>query len=188
MSGRDLSSDMVAALAAADKRPLYLVKAEFDSGDVCLWTGLGDLAYGGDTYSGIGTLMQVNLPSETATTRASGGSIVLSGADPSIAAIADTENYQGRPITVRFALKDTAGAVIVDPDTAFRGIVDVIEPELTREAAGVVVRIESKSALRDKAVERKLTPEDQALTYPGDKGFDFVAGLALREVQWGPRG
>lgn len=187
-AGRGLSSAMAAALAANEKTLLALVKAEFDSGDVRLWTGIGDLTFDGEVYTGRGTVMQINLPGETAAVRASGGTIVLTGVDPSVIALADTEHYQGRPISIWIGCKDAAGALIADPDPAFVGIMDVIEPERQGATARVVVSIENRSALLDKAIERRLTPEDQHLTYPADKGFDFVAGLAQRVVQWGPRG
>lgn len=186
-AGRALSTAMAAALAADAKSLVILIKAEFDSGDVRLHTGLGDLIFNGETYLGRGAAIGIDLPGETAAVRASGGTVTLSGVDPSVLALADTEHYQGRPISIWLGAKDATGALIADPDPAFVGIMDVIEPEDSAASARVIVTIENRSALLDKAIERRLTPEDQALTYPDDRGFEFVAGLAQRVVQWGPK-
>lgn len=186
-AGRGLSTDFANALAADAKSLLLIVKAEFDSGDVRLWSGIGNLTFGGEVYTGAAGVMQVNLPGETAAVRAAGGTIVLNGVDPAVLALADTEDYQGRPITVWLGARDSTGAVIPDPDPAFVGIMDVISPEASGASARVTVSVENRSALLDKAVERRLTPEDQHLDYPDDKAFDFVAGLAQRVIQWGPK-
>ena len=57
---RTLSTEMQAVASAELVRPIYLVKMEFDSGDLFLWSGLGNLVYSGDTYVGTGDLMAIS--------------------------------------------------------------------------------------------------------------------------------
>lgn len=185
-------SRVSAALSTAfgtDPVPVVaLVKLQFDSGTVRLHTGIGDLVYAAETYQGVGSLLALNFPAERAETSAAvSGTIELSGLDPSILAIADTENYQGRRATVFFGAFDSAGALVVDPDTIFRGTMDVMEPTDEGETARIALSIENRAAAFDRPNARRLTPEDQALLYAGDKGFDFVAALQDRTIIWGPQ-
>lgn len=183
-------SRISAALAAAfgaDPVPIFaLAKFEFDSGTVRLWTGVGDLTYAAELYLGVGGLLSLNLPSEAVEIRATGGSVELAGLDPSILALADTENYQGRRATILVGAKDSAGAIVVDPDTAYRGTIDTMESTEDGETATIVVALESRAAAFERAIERRYTPEDQALSYAGDKGFDYVAALQNKDIVWGP--
>lgn len=182
-----VSAALATALGTDPVSLVALVKLEFDSGTVRLHTGIGDLVYGGENYEGAGGLLSLNFPSETAEVRATGGTIALSGLDPSILAIADTENYQGRRATVFFGAFDSAGALVVDPDTIYRGTMDVMEPVDEGETARIALSIENRAAAFDRPNVRRLTPEDQALLYAGDKGFDFVAALQDRTIIWGPQ-
>lgn len=181
-----ISVALAAAFAADPVRMCALAKLEFDSGTVRLWTGVGDLTYAAELYIGAGGLLSIDLPSEAVEIRSTGGTLELAGLDPSILALADTENYQGRRATVLAGAFDSAGALIVDPDTAYRGTIDTMETTEDGETATIVVALESRVAAFERPIERRYTPEDQALTYTGDKGFDYVAALQNKDIVWGP--
>lgn len=183
-----VSAALAAALAAREVPLFILIRAEFDSGTIRLWTGQGTLSWNSETWTGAGGVIQsIQLPSETAEIRTAGGSITLNGLDPSILALADTEPYQGRPISIYIGAKDASGVVVVDPDLAYLGTMDVMEPTDAGDTATVTLSIESRSASAERPSNRRLTPEDLALDYPGDKGFDFVAVLQDKEIIWGPQ-
>ena len=55
---RSLSSEMQAVATAETVRPILLIESDFDSGDINLWNGIGQLNYGGKTYIGAGNLWQ----------------------------------------------------------------------------------------------------------------------------------
>lgn len=184
-----ISAALAAAFAGAAVQMLALVRAEFDSGTLWLWTGRGDLSWNSETWSGAGGhIAQINLPTESAEIKAAGGSITLNGLDPAILALADTEPYQGRPITVYFGAKASDGSVVVDPDLAYEGTMDTMTGTEDRQSASIVLALESRSAQNERASNRRLTSEDQALTYPGDLAFDFVPVIQDRDYLWGPRG
>jgi len=42
---RNLSAGMITEVTASQLKPAILVKAEFDSGDVLLWSGVGQITY-----------------------------------------------------------------------------------------------------------------------------------------------
>ena len=66
---RGLTSAMESAASADVVRPIYLVKMAFDvtvtTDELNLWSGRGDLAYGGDTYTGVGDLLSISQMQET---------------------------------------------------------------------------------------------------------------------------
>lgn len=185
-------SRISAALAAAfgqDPVPIFiLAEFEFDSGAVRLTTNTQDIVWGGKIWQGVGGLLGFNFPDETGEVRATGGTITLNGLDLSIIAIADTEDYQGRRCSLYVGAFDAAGAVVVDPDVAYRGTIDVMEPVDEGATARITVAVESRAAAFDRPNERRYTPEDQALRVSGDKGFDFVAALQDKNIVWGGPG
>lgn len=186
MSGRGLTTDFKAAVEASARRCAILIEAYFDSGTLRIWSGIGDLSWGGNTYTGSFGILDVQVPNETAETRAAGSQITLSGLSSSIIALADGEPYQGRKIIIRLALFDATEAVIATPDQVV-GYIDVIEPQEEGATARVVLNTESRLVALERANERRWTSEDQKLRYAGDKGFDFVSAIQQAEIRWGPQ-
>lgn len=186
MSGRTITPALAAALTAAGVKICHLVKMDFDSATVAIWTGLGALSFDGTSYLGMGGNLAFSFPSETVEQRATSGTVTLGGLDPSILAIADTENYQGRRITIYTgAFNTTTGALIADPTIEFRGIMDTMEPTDDGSTATIALGVVSRAAAFDRPSNRRYTPEDQALRDPTDKGFDYVAGLQDHNALWG---
>lgn len=179
------SAALAAAFAASNVQIFALVRFEFDSGVLRLSTLLRDLSWNSETWLAAGGLLGFDFASETVEVRATGGAISLSGLDPSTLALADTENYQGRPVTIYLGAFDSSGAVVVDPDCAFKGIIDTMEDEDEGDTAKIVVTVESRAAGFDRPNERRYTPADQALRHAGDKGFDFVAAIQSQDLRWG---
>lgn len=98
------TSSAFRAIARSNKiKTAVLVEATFSSGSVNLWTGYGNLTYGGITYSGAGNLLDISSVQETLETRANGFSVSLNGLDPSLLAIALAEPYTGRPFNAKLA-------------------------------------------------------------------------------------
>lgn len=83
---RNLDTSLAAALANKNIAPVFLVKLAFKSGTSYVWSGVGDLVYGGNTYKGVGTLARISAISEGSSVRADGIRISLSGLGTSIPA------------------------------------------------------------------------------------------------------
>jgi len=66
---RVLSSGMQAVAIADVVRPIFLVRMVFDSGEspneLNLWSGVGDLSYDSETYTGVGDLLRISSVTET---------------------------------------------------------------------------------------------------------------------------
>lgn len=182
---RDLTAGMITEIDAKELRPLFLVKAEFTSGDVNFWTGHGEITYNSETYTGAGNLLDVSNLAETQELIANGVDVTLTGLPSSLVALALSEPYQGRPLTIWFGCLDGAGTLIADPYMIFKGLMDVMVIEDDAQTAKITVAAESSLiALRD-SKERRYTDEDQKSEYPEDEGFAFVALSQDVTLSWG---
>ncbi len=186
---RSLTAGMVTEVTAATLRPILLVKLAFDSGDLNLWTGVGDLVFSGDTYTGAGDLLAFSPIEEGVALKAVGLTGALSGIPSAIISTALAEDYMGRPVTVWFGALTAAGALVADPEPIFGGLIDSMPIEDAGETAIIQIQAENRLARLEEAPGRRYTPEDQAIEYAGDKGLDFVVALNDgREIVWGRPG
>ena len=183
---RSLTAGMVTQVTAAKLQPILLVKLEFDSADLNLWTGLGDLVFNSDTYTGAGDLLAFSPFEESDELKAVGLTGTLSGIPSSLIAIALAEDYMGRPVTVWFGALDSSNALVTDPFIVFAGLIDTMPIEDAGETATIQVQAENRLVRLEESRSRRYTPEDQATDFAGDKGLDFVVPLNDgREIVWG---
>ena len=182
---RTLSTEMQAVASADLVRPIYLVKMEFDSGDVNLWSGLGNLVYNGDTYIGTGDLMAISPVKESEELIANGVNFTVSGIKQSLVSIARDEPYQGRQITLYLGAFDENADIISSPVILFGGFMDVMTISDSGETSTISISAENKLIAFDRASVRRFTAEDQKIDYPLDKGFEFVSQIAQQEIIWG---
>lgn len=172
-------------IEAKELRPALLIKAEFDSGDLNLWTGYGDIVYAGDTYTGGGNVLSIDAVKETQKLQANGMNFGLTGVDSSIIAIALTEEYQWRPLSMYLAVLDEDYALIADPKKVFAGKMDVIEISDEGETANIGLAVESNLIDLKDSKERRYTHEDQIAEFAGDLGLEFMPTNADVEITWG---
>jgi hypothetical protein len=182
---RDLTTAMSNAVTAPVVAAVMLFKGEYDSGDVCLWTGYGDVTFGGDTYQGVGDFGGVDNVEESMDIRANGITVTLSGIPSSLVAIALAEPYQSRPATLFLAALNLAsGALIADP-YPWAGRMDVMSVEDGADTATISLTIENNLIELTRSKERRYTHEDQQIDFPGDLGLEYVAGIQEKPLNWG---
>jgi hypothetical protein len=182
---RDITSGFQAEIEASRLRVALLFKAEFDSGDLRLWTGYGELIWNGEIYTGSGDLLKLDSIAETQELVANGASFELSGVPSALVSIALNEPYDGRKITANFAVMDDTGAIIADPYQIFSGLMDVMETEDDGTTGTISIASESDLITLRESDERRYTDEDQKSEYPDDTGFSFVARIQDIELTWG---
>tara|TARA_R110000796_G_scaffold248977_1_gene376306 strand:+ start:469 stop:1089 length:621 start_codon:yes stop_codon:yes gene_type:complete len=182
---RTLSTEMQEVAVAELVRPVYLVKMEFDAGDFCLWSGLGNLVYGGDTYVGTGDLMGISSVQESEELTANGINFTVSGVTQFLVEKARDEPYQGRNITLYLGAFDENADIISSPVILFRGFMDVMNISDSGETSTITISAENKLIAFDRASVRRFTAEDQKIDYPSDKGFEFVSRISQQEIIWG---
>ena len=182
---RDITSGFQTEIEADQLHPIYLFKAEFDGGDVRFWTGIGELTYDSEVYTGSGDLLRFDPVTETQELTANGAVFRLSGLPSSIVSIALSEPYQGRPVTAWQAVLDNNFALIADPYQVFKGNMDIMTISDNGSEAEILLSAESELVVLTQSIERRYTPEDQKQDYPNDLGLDFVPLIQDIELTFG---
>ena len=184
---RSLTSGMESAVTADLVRPILLVQCAFDSGNLNLWNGIGDLTVNSVDYVGTGTLLQIGDIQETTQLSANGITVSLSGILPSLVQKARDENYQGRELKVLLGAMDATNSVISNPTVIFSGFMDTMTINEGGETSSIQVTVENRLIEFERSRARRYTAEDQKIDYPNDKGLEFVAEMAEKEIVWGRR-
>lgn len=92
-----------------------------------------------------------------------------------------TVNQSGStPAEIRTANQE----IIADPYQIFTGLLDVPSMDESGDTANIAVSYENRLIGLLTANDRRYTPEDQHVDFPGDTGFDKVAGLQDASIIW----
>jgi hypothetical protein len=179
--GRDVPSNIYEALNSPEIEIFFAIDLNFDSGDLNLWTGLGELDVNGVTYVGTGQLLSVSSVEETAEIAAKGAELSLSGIPSTLLSLALTEPYQGRVCKIYFGvMSDTTFLTEI-----FTGIMDRMDIQEGAETSTITLAVENKLVDLERTRAIRFTSAYQKSIYPGDKGFDFVEDLQDRKLIWG---
>tara|TARA_R100000664_G_scaffold34142_1_gene54338 strand:- start:3984 stop:4613 length:630 start_codon:yes stop_codon:yes gene_type:complete len=180
-----LDSSIINRLGADHQEIFFAVKAEFDTGDVRVWSGKGDLTISSETYLGAGTLLSVSPVEDSADLSSRGMSVSLSGMDDTVLNYALTENYQNRPITLYLGYLSGGSNEVVGTLNVFKG--RMLSMSISDDPSGSVITIDCENRLID--LERpsnlRYTKESQEFLHSGDKAFDYVSSLQDKEILWG---
>tara|TARA_R110000796_G_scaffold173868_1_gene290824 strand:+ start:14777 stop:15346 length:570 start_codon:yes stop_codon:yes gene_type:complete len=187
MSERDLTPEMLAAIAAKEVRPLLLVKAFFPAGTVRVWTGVGDLIYASETWNGLGSLLSIDAVQEQIDGTAQGLRIQLSGLDSAFFSPVLLGDYQNSRAEVYFGVRSPDGTLSGAPLLLFAGKLDSDETEDDGESSTLSINVESRLADLLRPRERRYTHQDQQALNPGagDEGLRFIPGLQNLDLKWG---
>ena len=69
---RSLTTAFQNQLSASTLEPFFAIKLNFDSGDLRLWTGYGEITVASETYTGGGQLLNISPVEETVEIAAKG--------------------------------------------------------------------------------------------------------------------
>ena len=178
---RSITDSLAAALSQDELEVFFALDLLFDSGDLFLWTGLGDKVINGNTYIGTGTLLSISEVEETSEIAAKGAELVLSGIPSEILALALTEPYQGRECNLYFGVvSDTTEMTEV-----FSGIMDRMDILETGQTCTITLGVENKLVDLERPKLSRYTSAYQQIRYPNDKGFNFVEDLQDKKLTWG---
>ena len=184
MATRDLTSGMATAVQAGTVYPAILYEGEFDDGAggsafLRLWTGTGTLSWNGFSWTGAGNLIGISGVTESTELKANAFEAWLSGVSSALGAIALTAARKNRYGKLWLALFNAGNwtTPIADPYLLKRGRFDTSPIDDSGDTAKITVRYEDRLATLSIPKERRYTSADQALRFPGDKGFDYVESL-----------
>lgn len=184
---RDISANMASEFEGRNALPILLAQLEFDSETLYMWSGLGDLVWDGNTYTGAGSLINISTVQENQNLEAQGIVCSLSGVPSTLLAVALQERSRGRPFRLWLGAIDEGNsprALIDEPYRIFTGLMDVMEISDDGEAAIIRLSVESSMLTARRAKIQRYTSEDQKKTYPTDLGLDFINQLQDKEVVW----
>ncbi len=186
--GTKLGDDsMQTAIEASTNHPVLFVKMEFDSGDVNFHSGVGEITWGGDTYSGTGKLGSVSGIEENSDLTRTPITLGLSGLPTDLLAGLLSENYQGRQATVYIGyLSMTTYTLVSDPIILYRGIIDTPIVE-EGETFSISLTVESKFAQWDRPKVRRYTHQDQRSRHAADTFFQYMEQGVEKQIIWGAK-
>jgi len=183
---RDITGALDTALQAPRVRPAILVEIGASGIILYMWSGIGDLIWGGNTYLGVGNFGGISTIHETDEVEATGAQLVLTGVPASMISIALQSMQQGRPAKILLGALDLAtNALIADPYLVFEGLTDVPEIDDTGETASIAISAENRLIKLETPLERRYTDLDQKLRDPSDRGFEYVPALQDRQILFG---
>lgn len=183
---RDLASALAAGIIGSVVRPAMFFEGDFQGGFVRVWSGVGDFTWNTQTWTGVGALGGISDIEETDEVKAAGVTVALSGIAPEMIALALNSIRQNKDGRLWFALLDgDTDVLLADPYLCFEGRLDVAEIDEGATTATVSIKYENRLVDLERARERRYTHEDQQLDFPGDRGFEYVAGLQDVQINWG---
>ena len=188
---RDITTAFNDALTDRVVKPLLAVKLDFSDGILRMWNGYGDLTMTVDgssqTFTGGGDLMGVSQIEESSMLQMSGVTLTLSGIKSSLIATALSANYTNRDGAIYLGLINTAGNIVSDSYTLFKGKMDVLNISEGEETTMIQLKLENRLITFEKPDNRMYTLEDQKVDYPNDLGFEFIPDLQDKEIIWGKK-
>jgi hypothetical protein len=175
---------MLSSLTSNVIRPGFLAILTFHTGTRYVWSGVGNLIYGGNTYLGVGSLGRLGAIEEGTEVRASGTTVTLSGIDPALLAECLSDIQLGAPATIYFALFDSALTILGTPYPLFVGTVDQPVIQIGTDSMSISLKLENKLVNLQRANMRRYTAADQRRYYPNDTAMNFVELLNDMALKW----
>jgi len=184
MANRATTTATNNALAASQVRAVVFVEMDFPSGMLRMNNSAQNMQWNSLEWLGVGRIGSIEPITEGMTLEARGLRFSISGVDPASIAIALGQQYQGRACRVWFAALNEDYTVVADPYLVFSGRMDTMDVELGTTAS-ITVAAESRLADWDRPRVRRYNSADQNISYPSDKGFEFVPQMVEKSIRWG---
>jgi len=181
---RNIAPAALAAVQAEVVLRTVAVELLFASGPARFNGSPVSLFINGEEFLGVGGLGAISAAEESAELQAYGLTVRLSGVPRDSVSLALNDAYQGRRATVwEVPLDRDTFQPLAAPVVVFRGRMDTMAVEMGPTAT-VTVRLENRLSDWERPRVRRFTSEDQQLAFPGDRGFEFVASTAEKEIVW----
>ena len=188
MASREgIDSAILTRLGADNVQPFTAVKAEFDTDDVLIWSGIEDITINSETYTGAGTFLGIDTVEEDAEINSNGIAISLSYMDPIVLNYALTESYQNRPITILIGFTMGGSNEVAGVMTLFKGRMQTMRINDTPE--GAVISLTAENRLIDLSKPRgyRYTNQAQQHLFSGDLGMQYISKIQEKQIFWGKK-
>tara|TARA_B100000214_G_scaffold361558_1_gene325091 strand:+ start:1146 stop:1712 length:567 start_codon:yes stop_codon:yes gene_type:complete len=188
MSERTLTNAVKEAAASEVVAPFFAVSAAFPDGTVRVWGGVGDLTFGGNTYSGVGEFLSVESITETVDGSATGVALTLSGIPTDVRSPILDQSYQGKEAEVFLGVFNLESrAVLADPVTLFKGHMDTDVVRENGTTSTIVLRVENRivDLLRPREYRYTLEGQRALRGVSSDDGLEFMPAMQETQIEWG---
>lgn len=184
---RELTPAFQAELDSGEITPALLVHIEFESADLHLWNGIGDLVWNSQTFLGNGWFQNFSPVREEGEMSPQGIDITLTGIPQSLVSLVLAQSVQNKFGRLYLGFLNDAGVIIQDPFLMYEGNLDV--PTLSEAADGPTINITIENRLLDLDRPRdfRYTNQSQKIFYEFDRGFEYVESLQDWEGYWGQK-
>lgn len=169
----------------------YLVELDFVDNPVYLWSGSGDLVYGGKTWLGIGAIASISSAEESFGQVAKDVQLSLVGQGTGLysAAMSDSRQMQGRFATVTAAWLNESFDTVAYAYQLQRLIMDTMTVEDVMDAdgnGGIRITVNCVDELVDMGGSSSAYYSDanQQALHPGDTFLRFIATLPGKDIKW----
>lgn len=149
------------------------------------------LAWGGQTWSGLGVAGAITGVKESTDAVAYPVRLALSGVETNLITDAMAAKYKDRPVTIYCGLLDPDTLALIDtPQEEWSGFMDVMTIEA--EKGGASIELTCEHWLRIAPTMSRYTDEDQKALHPGDRFFshthqikDYIGKWGARDISYG---
>lgn len=182
---RSINSTFQAHLGDNVLFPLFLLDLQFGVDSLYMHSGIGDLVWNSNTYTGAGNLLSISTINENNSLSAPSVSVTLSGIPAELIAYVLQDVDFGDYGTIYFGLADTNGTIYGEPHQVFKGFIDTADIAKAGREATITVTIQHELSDFERPRERRYNNEDQQIDYPNDRGLEFVDEVQLLNFKWG---
>lgn len=191
-----LDSEATAAITSDARGAHWLIEMDFANATTLRYTTcVQDILFGGNTYTGLGHVLDVSAAGESEEPGADELTLTLTVTVTTAllaALVTDVESYRGREI--RLYLQVTDATSFVPAGAAVHRWTGRMEPARVRwdrggDGDGTRARIELP-CIRGGASRRRrrdglrLSHAQQQVKFPGDMGLEYLHGLTERPALW----
>lgn len=183
----DFEPAIEAQLTGATVVMAVLVEAEFASGAMRMWTGIGTRTFGGREWKGIGSIIAISEITRLQNGQADPFEITVMAAED-ILRLGLTEFREealDRALNVYLQfLNFEADTALGEPWQIRDGIMRGASLTVDQDSQTLSIKCDTLSSRRNRPPFGMLTDRDQKARFPGDRGLEFVHSLDGKEITW----
>lgn len=179
------SDEMIEALSKPHVTLLLAAEFYFDSGTSYVHTGVGNLLFNSNVYTGLGDFGSINSISLENTLSPSQLSLRLSGLNAGALEQSLNEPCVNREFKGYLISLDEAGEVNA-ADLLFEGFISDNFATLGKECA-INFKVSNIFEKWNDSLNLRNTDESQRALYPEDRFFRYVSQMAERSIFWGSK-
>lgn len=204
---RDILQAGLDAIEESVVYPFFAVELLFDNEETLrMWNGVGELVYEGNSYFGVGNLIDISEVEESSELSVKGARINLSGVPQDVLSLALNEPYQGREANIFFGtfakgllqeqpsesyilLQDGGRIELQEQLTSltkvFSGFMDQMIIDEGPNSSTIELTIENRLIDLERPRVLRYTDPYQKSIYPDDRGLEYVDAIQDQTITWG---